>query len=284
MSREMNRSIRHRTILRTALTLVLLLCAAGSLSAQMFPERKHIRSGNKAYEALDYAAAEQEYRQAQIDTPTSPEAAFNLADALYKQERYEEAENTLKALSEKPELLTAEQAAKVYHNLGNAQFQQQKLSEALESFKQAQRINPDDLETKYNLAYTKKLLEENENSDNQQQQDNNEQGGDNQNDQNQDQNNDQNQDNNQDNNQNNEGENPDNQNDQSDDQNDQNNNGQDDRMEDTPPPPSRDYGDSRVNQAEAEQMLNAVQQQEDKTREKVNAQQAVTVAPSGKNW
>ncbi|MBR6813556.1 MAG: tetratricopeptide repeat protein, partial [Tidjanibacter sp.] len=159
----MNRSIRHRTILRTALTLVLLLCACGSLSAQMFPERKHIRSGNKAYEALDYAAAEQEYRQAQIDTPSSPEAAFNLADALYKQERYEEAENTLKALTEKPELLTAEQAAKVYHNLGNAQFQQQKLNEALESYKQAQRINPDDLETKYNLAYTKKLLEENEN-------------------------------------------------------------------------------------------------------------------------
>ena len=147
-------SSRHTLLLRTALSVVLLLCLHTSLSAQLFPERKHIRSGNKAYEALDYAAAEQDYRQAQIDTPTSAEAAFNLADALYKQGRYEEAENTLKALSEKPEALTAEQAAKVYHNLGNAQFQQQKLSEALESFKQSQRINPDDLETKYNLAYT----------------------------------------------------------------------------------------------------------------------------------
>ena len=267
------RSSRHTFILRTALSAVLLLCLHTSLSAQLFPERKHIRSGNKAYEALDYAAAEQDYRQAQIDTPTSPEAAFNLADALYKQERYEEAENTLKALSEKPETLTAEQAAKVYHNLGNAQFQQQKLSEALESFKQAQRINPDDLETKYNLAYTKKLLEQQQNNDNQQQQqqdDNQQQGGDN-NQNNQDQNQDNNQNNDQ---QNNEGDNP----------NDQDGDGKDDRMEDTPPPLSRDYGDSQVTQAEAEQMLNAVQQQEDKTREKVNAQQAVTVAPSGKNW
>ena len=279
-------SSRHTLLLRTALSVVLLLCLHTSLSAQLFPERKHIRSGNKAYEALDYAAAEQDYRQAQIDTPTSAEAAFNLADALYKQGRYEEAENTLKALSEKPEALTAEQAAKVYHNLGNAQFQQQKLSEALESFKQSQRINPDDLETKYNLAYTKKLLEEQQNNNDQnqdqQQDDNQQQGGDNNQNQN---NNDQNQDNNQDqnDNQNNEGNN-DQQENPNDNPNDQNGDGQDDRMEDTPPPPSRDYGDSRVNQAEAEQMLNAVQQQEDKTREKVNAQQAVTVAPSGKNW
>lgn len=278
-------SSRHTLLLRTALSVVLLLCLHTSLSAQLFPERKHIRSGNKAYEALDYTTAEQDYRQAQIDTPASPEAAFNLADALYKQGRFEEAENTLKALSEKPETLTAEQAAKVYHNLGNAQFQQQKLSEALESFKQAQRINPDDLETKYNLAYTKKLLEEQQNDDNQQQQqqdDNQQQGGDNNQDQN---NNDQNQDNNQDqnDNQNNEGNN-DQQDNEGDNPNDQDGDGKDDRMEDTPPPPSRDYGDSRVNQAEAEQMLNAVQQQEDKTREKVNAQQAVTVAPSGKNW
>ena len=279
-------SSRNTLLLRTALSVVLLLCLHTSLSAQLFPERKHIRSGNKAYEALDYAAAEQDHRQAQIDTPTSAEAAFNLADALYKQGRYEEAENALKALSEKPEALTAEQAAKVYHNLGNAQFQQQKLSEALESFKQSQRINPDDLETKYNLAYTKKLLEEQQNNNDQnqdqQQDDNQQQGGDNNQDQN---NNDQNQDNNQDqnDNQNNEGNN-DQQENPNDNPNDQNGDGKDDRMEDTPPPPSRDYGDSRVNQAEAEQMLNAVQQQEDKTREKVNAQQAVTVAPSGKNW
>lgn len=268
MSREHN----HIVPLRALLCLVLLLCAHTSLSAQLFPERKQIRSGNRAYESLDYATAEQHYRQAQIVTPTSAEAAFNLADALYKQGRFEEAENTLKALGEKPEILTAEQAAKLYHNLGNAQFQQQKLSEALESYKQSQRINPDDLETKYNFAYTKKLLEENENSDNQEQNDNQEQGGDN---------NDQNQDNNQDQNEDNQDGQGDNQ-DESD--NNPNNSGGDDRMEDTPPPPSRNYGDSRVNQAEAEQMLNAVQQQEDKTREKVNAQQAVTVAPSGKNW
>ncbi len=259
----------------------MVFCAT-SLSAQLFPERRHIRQGNKAYEALDYATAENDYRTAQIKSPNSIEAAFNLADALYKQGRFEEAENTLAPLAESVSRdlsATPEVAAKIYHNLGNAQFQQQKLAEALESYKEAQRINPDDLETKYNLAYVKELLDENQDNDqNQQQQqdDNQDQGG---------QNNDQNQDNNPDN-QNQNDPNQDNQgNDPNQDQQDGDGEGNgDDRMEDTPPPPSRNYGDSRVNQSEAEQILGAVQQAEDRTREKVNAQQATAVAPSGKNW
>ncbi len=256
-----------------------MLLSATTLSAQLFPERRHIRQGNKAYETLDYATAENDYRTAQIKSPSSVEATFNLADALYKQGRFEEAENTLAPLAEgisKNPTVSPEMAAKIYHNLGNAQFQQQKLSEAFESYKEAQRINPDDLETKYNLAYVKELLDENQdNNQNQQQENNQDQGG---------QNNDQNQNDNSDNqskpdeNQNNEGDNP------GDQQNDNGEGDGDQRMEDTPPPPSRSYGDSRVNQAEAEQILGAVQQQEDRTREKVNAQQATAVAPSGKNW
>lgn len=39
-----------------------------------------------------------------------------------------------------------------------------------------------------------------------------------------------------------------------------------------------------MSREDAENILDAMQQQEDRTREKVNAQRAVGVARSGKNW
>ena len=77
-------------IRRTILT-VLLLVFCGAAAAQKYPERRAIRSGNRQYEKGAYPEAETAYRRALEKTPDSPEATFNLSDALYKQERYDEA-------------------------------------------------------------------------------------------------------------------------------------------------------------------------------------------------
>lgn len=52
-----------------------------------------------------------------------------------------------------------EKLAQGYHNLGNAQLAQQQLEESVKSYKEALKRNPSDEETRYNLAYAKKLLE-----------------------------------------------------------------------------------------------------------------------------
>lgn len=296
-------------VMRTVL-LAVLLVRCGDAFAQDYRERSSIRSGNRAYEEQDYKGSEEKYRAALEKQPASYEAAFNLGDALYKQGRYEESSQVFDSLSKSP-LLSAEQMSRVYHNMGNALFAQQKLQEAAESYKQSLRARPDDLETKYNLAYVQKLLEDQQqnqqnNQDNQnnqsQQDDQNRQGDSGQNQQNQhQQNGDDGQDNNDEgqNDRNNDDRNRQGDNDNNNGQNDRNDqNGDGDRRQDNDRPdngsgdnPDRRDGDGhrqpregQISREDAENILDALQQQEDRTREKVNAQRAVGVAASGKNW
>lgn len=48
---------------------------------------------------------------------------------------------------------TENEKSKVYHNIGNALLKSEKLKEGVEAYKNALKLNPDDLETKYNLSY-----------------------------------------------------------------------------------------------------------------------------------
>ena len=54
-------------------------------------ERKDIRKGNRDYQEENFEEAEVMYRKALEDKPDSYEAAFNLGNSSYKQEKYEEA-------------------------------------------------------------------------------------------------------------------------------------------------------------------------------------------------
>lgn len=289
-------------------TLAVTLFVATDAQAQKWPERSRVRRGNRAYERLDYDRAEERYREAQQLSDTCFEATFNLGDALYKQQRFDEAEKVFTALAADSTRNDLDRAHS-YYNLGNSLFQQKKYQEALAAYKRSLRLNPADLETKYNYAYTKKYIEDNQqgggggggnnNNQNQNQNDQNQQGGgqnDQQNDQNKDQQNDQqNQDQNQD--QNND-KNQDNQNnnDQKDQNSDQN---KDDQQGENEPQngendPQDGEGDpqqgdgepqpSGLSQNDAERMLDAIQGEEDKTRDKVNAKVGQGVVRSGKNW
>ena len=313
---------------RTIYLMVMLIAAlalAIPAQAQKWPERSRVRRGNRAYERLDYGRAEERYQQALELSDTCFEAKFNLGDALYKQQRYDEAEKIFTALAADSTRSDLDRAHSFY-NLGNSLFQQKKYQEALSAFKRSLRLNPADLETKYNYAYTKKYIEDNQqgggggsdNNQNQnnQNQDQNQQGdgqNDQQNDQNQDQNqqgnNDQNKDQNQDNennndqkdqnSDNNENQSDQNQNDQdrdgdgeNDDQqgdNDRDQQGNDDPNEGDQDPNEQGGGQnepqpSGLSQNDAERMLDAIQGEEDKTRDKVNAKVGQGVVRSGKNW
>lgn len=314
--------------MKRTLYLMVMLIAALALAipaqAQKWPERSRVRRGNRAYERLDYGRAEERYQQALELSDTCFEAKFNLGDALYKQQRYDEAEKIFAALAADSTRSDLDRAHSFY-NLGNSLFQQKKYQEALSAFKRSLRLNPADLETKYNYAYTKKYIEDNQQGgggggDNNQNQDNqnqdqNQQGdgqNDQQNDQNQDQNqqgnDDQNKDQNQDNENNNDqkDQNSDNNENQSDqNQNDQDRDGdgenddqqgdndRDQQGNDDPNEGDQDPNEgggqnepqpSGLSQNDAERMLDAIQGEEDKTRDKVNAKVGQGVVRSGKNW
>ena len=143
------------------LCILLVLLAATEATAQQMPERSLVRKGNRQYNKGEYGEAIKRYEEALKAAPESFEATYNLGNALYKAERFDKAEQTMRRAAA-DSLRTDEERAEAFYNLGNAQFKQQKYKEALESYKQSLRLNPADQQAKYNYAYTKRLIDDNE--------------------------------------------------------------------------------------------------------------------------
>jgi len=141
--------------------LSLLMCFT-SMSQN---KKSFLRDGNELYADSSFNEAEMQYRKSLEKDQDYFNASFNLADAIYKQERYEESSALFNAL--KDDAPTETDLAKVYHNLGNSLVKEQKLEEAIDAYKSALRINPNDKDTRHNLALThqQKKQQEKENKD-----------------------------------------------------------------------------------------------------------------------
>jgi tetratricopeptide (TPR) repeat protein len=217
---------------------------------------KNIRKGNKAYEKGNYEEADVSYRKAIDANPASFDAIYNLANTEYKQDKFEDAGKRYSSIISSTE--DKEKKAHAYHNLGNTLLSEKKYKESIDAYKNALKLRPDDMETKSNLAYAQKKLEDEQGDgggggDNNQDQDQ----------QNQNQNQEQNQDN--ENNQ---------------DQQNQNQN-QDQNSQD-----SQQGQQPKISPQEAQQLLEAIQADEKETQEKVNKEKARAVGRQNieKNW
>ena len=142
--------------LNNRLFLIFTFVCISILSAQS--ERKITRNGNSQYDSGNFVDAEVNYKKAIEENSNLLEAQFNLGDALVKQERFDEALASFDLVSsttDDPEL-----KANALHNKGNVLLQQQDFEGALESYKDALRVNPKDHQTRYNYAYAKQQLAE----------------------------------------------------------------------------------------------------------------------------
>jgi len=148
-----------------ALVFVLALISFVSVAQST---KKLVRQGNNQYEEGNFSEAEVQYRKALTDNPNYYKGKFNLGDAMYEQENYEESGKIFNELAERQ--LEPEQKSGVYYNMGNSLMSEQKYQEAIEAYKNSLRLNPDDIEAKYNLEYARKKLQ-----DQQQQQQNQDQ-------------------------------------------------------------------------------------------------------------
>lgn len=271
-------------------------------AAQRMPERGLVRKGNRLFAKERYEHSSNAYREALQHDSTSFEARYDLANALIRMAmadttayanpegsaakmssgNLQQAEALLQAAAA-DSLQTAENRAEAYYNLGNAQFVQQKLQDALQSYRRSLVLNPDDMEAKYNYALTKKLLEQNQQNDQNQQN----------NDQNQNQNQDQNQNQNQNQNQPQGGDDNKDKNDQNDDNKDQNKDqnkdnqqGGGDENEDKKEQPQqpKQPPKSGMSEEQQQQLLNAIQAQEDKTQDKLDEKAKGVIIKGKKNW
>ena len=172
------------------LILVILPLISTVTMAQNMPERGLVRKGNRLFDKERYAHSSDAYQQALLHDTASFEARYNLGNALIRRAMadttaYSDPNSSQAKLSEgfitqaegllqaaaADSLRTADERADAYYNLGNSQFVQQKLQDALKSYRQSLILRPNDMEAKYNYALTKKLPEQQQQQ--QQQQDQN---------------------------------------------------------------------------------------------------------------
>jgi Ca-activated chloride channel family protein len=141
-----------------------ILFFALSLASFAQKEKGILREGNAAYKAGKFADAERSYSDALKERNTYYKGNYNLGDAYYKQGKYTDAigqyDTYIKNNSNKDTL------SKAFHNLGNAYLKTNSYEEAIKAYKNALKFNPKDEDTRYNLAYTlKKMQEQKKNED-----------------------------------------------------------------------------------------------------------------------
>ena len=222
--------------------LILMLASPVMLQAQS--DRSEVRAGNREFKKGEFREAELDYKRALVEDSTSITAKYNLGNALYRTESYSEAELYLKGLGDSLKSVSPSRASDCFHNSGNLALKQKKYQEAVDAYKESLRLEPDNFETKSNLAYAQKMLKEQQQ---QQQQQNQNQQQDQKDQQDQDQNKDQDQ------------QNQDNKQDQNQDQ--QN---QQQQQQDQP----------QITPQAAQQMLQAIEDKEKQTQDKVKKAKA----------
>ena len=123
-------------------------------------DKGFIRQGNNDFKKGEYSEAEIKYRKS-LDKEYNTKAEFNLGDALYKQNNFEEAAKAFSSVSERN--TTPEIEANSYYNLGNSLMAQEKYAEAFEAYKKSLKLNPDDEDARYNLEYARwKIIKQQE--------------------------------------------------------------------------------------------------------------------------
>lgn len=210
-------------------------------------EKRYAREGNSMYKEGKYSDAEIEYKRALEKNPLATGVMYNLGNTLYKQNKPEEALKTVMPIVDS--IKTSDEKSNLFHNIGNYNLSQKKYQEAVDAYKNSLRIRPYDKETKSNLAYAQKMLKNEQNKQNQQNQQNN-------------QNDKDNKDKNKDN------------------KNDQNKNDQ--KKDDQ----SKQNQQPDINKQSAEQMLQALQNKENQTQDKVNKEKVKALVRNQpeKNW
>lgn len=148
----------HYIIVTVAFLLV------GGTNAVAQTDRNLIRQGNRAFKSQKWAAAETQYRKAIYKNQKNPQAIYNLGCALQMQQKDSLAMVQFGNAAQLESNIF--RRSKSYHNMGVVMQNHREYAQAIEYYKMALRCNPQDNETRYNLALCKKLLKNNQQNQN----------------------------------------------------------------------------------------------------------------------
>ena len=238
-----NPLLKHVSLFgKRKVAVMLLFLTALSVTAQT--DRQYIRQGNKQFRMGDYPNAEVSYRKAIEQNPKNPQASFNLGNALMAQKKDSAAVTQFENASRLE--TNPLRKAQSFHNIGVICQTHKMYGEAIEAYKSALRLNPNDDETRYNLVLCKHQKQKQDQQKQNQGQNNDDQKKDNQK--------------------------------KDDQQKDQNSDKQDDKKQQEQQKP-------QMSKDNAEQLLNAAIQNEKQTQDKLKKnQQQPQRRANQKNW
>jgi Ca-activated chloride channel homolog len=151
-------NINNKKLMNKKRMLLTVLALLFPLLASSQGEKKFIRQGNREYEKNKYPESEVSYRRAIDRNKESADAVFNTGDALYKQKKYEEAGKQFTENYDMNDNRKMKSAS--LYNLGNSFLMANKIKESIDAYKGSLRLDPDNMEAKYNLAYAQDLLKQ----------------------------------------------------------------------------------------------------------------------------
>jgi tetratricopeptide (TPR) repeat protein len=235
-----------------------------------------------------FTEAEVDLRKAIAILPKEETAKYNLGTAYYDKQLNDEA---MKRFSQAAEVANSKaERHKAFHNLGNTYMNAKNYEQAVEAYKNALRNNPQDEETRYNLALAKEMLKKNppqggddENKDDQQKQDQNK-------DQQENQDNKDNQQDKQDQQQDQQDQGEDQENQDQGDQQDQNKQGDNEQQNKKPDEGDRDNKKQQpvpgqLSPQQVQNLLEAMNNEEKKVQDKINARERKGAkVKSNKDW
>lgn len=114
-----------------------------------------VRKGNQLYKEGDYDRSIAEYERAIKLDPQLSAANFNFGNALFRKEKWEDAQKNFETVIQNSKEDAVRQ--KAFYNKGVSLTKQKKLEESIEAYKQALRMNSVDEDARVNLQ--KALLE-----------------------------------------------------------------------------------------------------------------------------
>lgn len=114
--------------------------------------------GNRLFKKKEYGAALEKYKKAQVKDPRIMTIDYNMGCAKYEVDSLENAMQLFTKIISSLESDKLKQ--KACYNMGNVLFKSGNLEASIETYKQALRLNPDDVDAKINLEFARKALEQ----------------------------------------------------------------------------------------------------------------------------
>lgn len=137
-------------------SLISILCLSTPVKASIFD--LNLWGADSKLIKENYEEAVKDYLKIQAKDPSNQRLNYNLGIGLYRLGAFDNAAFNFQQTAQSAE--SPELKEKALYNLGNSLFQKEDYENAVKAYEAALQIDPDDEDTKHNLALAKKKLEQ----------------------------------------------------------------------------------------------------------------------------